>query len=302
MKIGITGGSGFIGSYLSRAIAERGDEAIIFSRKTFLPGHLRNIKGISLITSQIPQSEDLEKLDILINLSGESVVGGRWSDARKALLRFSRVDYTKELLNQLKNSSKKPQVFISGSAIGYYGMYEDGSNAFFEDSSPGNDFLAKLCVDWEAESLIADKLGIRTCILRTGIVLSPEAGALAQMIPPFKAFVGGALGSGKQYMSWIHIRDTINAILFLIDHEKCSGVFNIVSPKPLSNEDFSKELADALGRPCFMKVPGFTLELIYGEGADVILKGQKVYPKRLEEMGFQFLFPELSTCLKDLLN
>ncbi len=301
MKIGITGGTGFIGGYLSRAIVERGDEAIIFSRKTFLPTPLRDLPRVSLISTQIPSTSDLEKLDILVHLSGEPVMGGRWNEERKEALRFSRVDYTRELIQNLKKSSKYPLAFLSGSAIGYYGMFEDGNHTFDEDSPAGDDFLAKLCVDWEQASLATESLGIRTCLLRTGIVLSPEAGALSQMIPPFKAFVGGPLGSGKQMMSWIHIQDMIRGILFLIDSES-KGIYNLTAPYPVPNEEFSKDLASALNRPCLFRVPGLAIEVLYGEGANVVLKGQKVVPKRLQEEGFLFKFPELKKSLADLLK
>jgi uncharacterized protein len=301
MKIGITGGSGFIGGYLSRALAFRGDSVIIFSRKPSLPPSLKNQKGISLVSAQLPSKNDLENLDVLINLSGEPVMGGRWSETRKDLLSRSRIEYTRELLNNLKLTSKPPATFIAGSAIGFYGMHTDATLSFDESSSPGDDFLSKLCIEWEKESLVAEGLGIRTCLLRTGIVLSPESGALAQMLPPFRAFVGGPIGSGKQVMSWIHIEDMVNSILFLIDNAVTKGVFNITSPEPVTNEDFSQKLAKTINRPCFMKVPSFAIEALYGEGANVVLLGQKVYPKRLEEEGFKFKYKDLGECLRNLL-
>ena len=302
MKIGITGGSGFIGGYLSIALASRGDSVIIFSRKSNLPPLLKNQKDISLVSGKIPSQKDLENLDVLINLSGEPVMGGRWSEGRKELLSRSRIEYTRELINNLKLTTKLPTTFIAGSAIGFYGMHTDGNLSFDENSSPGEDFLSELCVEWEKESLVAENLGIRTCILRTGIVLSPENGALAQMLPPFRAFVGGPIGSGKQVMSWIHIQDMVNSILFLIDNTTIKGVFNITAPEPVTNEEFSQKLAKTINRPCFMKVPSFAIEALYGEGANVVLLGQKVYPKRLEETGFKFKFKDLGECLKNLLT
>jgi len=302
MIIGITGGSGFIGRYLSKALAFRGDSVKIFSRKPSLPTSLKNQKGISLVSGKLPSKNDLENLDVLINLSGEPVMGGRWSQARKEMLSSSRIDYTRELLLNLKETSKPPSTFIAGSAIGFYGMHTDGILGFDESSSPGDDFLSRLCVEWEKESLVAESLGIRTCILRTGIVLSPESGALAQMLPPFRAFVGGPIGSGKQIMSWIHIEDMVNSIVFLIDTVTNKGVFNITSPEPVTNEEFSQKLAKAINRPCFMKIPSFAIEALYGEGANVVLLGQKVFPKRLEEAGFYFNFRDLEKCLKSLFN
>ncbi len=302
MKIGITGGSGFIGGYLSKALASRGDSVIIYSRKSSLPSSLKNVNRVSLVTGQIPSTSDLEDLDVLINLSGEPVMGGRWSDSRKQLLSKSRIEYTHELLKNLKECKNKPSTFLAGSAIGFYGLHSDGSLEFDENSSPGTDFLANLCVEWEKASQEAVSLGIRTCILRTGIVLSPEHGALAQMLPPFRAFVGGPIGSGKQSMSWIHIQDMIDSMIFLIDNQTANGIFNLVAPEPVTNEEFSKKLAMSINRPCFMKVPSFAIEALYGEGANVVLLGQKVFPKKLEEMGYTFKFKELGGCLKNLLN
>ncbi|MBK8398263.1 MAG: TIGR01777 family protein [Leptospiraceae bacterium] len=193
------------------------------------------------------------------------------------------------------------KVFIQGSAIGYYGMYESSDPICREDSNAGEDFLAKLCVDWENAALRAEKLGIRTVLIRTGVVLSPENGALAQMLTPFKLFVGGPLGNGKQFLSWIHFTDMVRGILFLMENSHAKGAFNFTSPKPCSNKEFSNMLGTVLSRPSFMAVPSFAITALYGEGAEVILKGQNVLPARLLESGYKFQFPELKLALENLL-
>ncbi len=302
MKIAIVGGSGFIGRNLAKSLSSAGEEVFIFSRKNNLPPELASLPKIHLVSTSKPDAKDLEGLDALINLAGESVIGERWTDARKKLLRSSRVDFTKAILDELAKVKVKPKVFLQGSAIGFYGMYDSDRPIFSEEAKPGEDFLAKLCVDWETEALRAKELGIRTILIRTGIVLSPESGALQQMLLPFKMFVGGPLGNGKQYMSWIHISDMIGAIQFLINHPGAEGAFNFTSPNPCSNEIFSTVLGKVMGRPSFLKVPGFTLTALYGDGAEVILKGQNVIPKRLTEFNYQFQFPELKPALENLLR
>jgi uncharacterized protein len=302
MKIGIIGGSGFIGSFLANAIVEKGDSVVIFSRKSTLPPPLRNKPGITLTTAQIPLIEDLEKLDVLINLAGESIIGERWSEKRKAELHFSRIEVSNALFKNLQQAKKLPLTYLGGSAIGFYGAYDDGTNSFTEDSPPGSDFLSKLSIDWENANSQIESLGIRTIYLRTGVVLSPHGGALAQMLLPFKAFVGGVISPGTQMMSWIHIVDAVQSILHLVYNDENKGIFNIVSPNPTSNEEFSNLLAESLNRPCLFKIPKFTLELMYGEGACVVLKGQKVLPKRLLESSYKFQYPDLKLALNDLLK
>ncbi len=301
MKIAIFGGSGFIGRNLTKALSQSGEEVFIFSRKNSLPSELKGLEKVQLIVNSKPLSETLEGIDIVINLAGESVVGERWTKERMAALRTSRVDFTKEIIDAIEKLKIKPKVFLQGSAIGFYGMHNGATPIFSDKDKCGDDFLAKLCVDWESEALRAKEKGIRTVLLRTGIVLSPESGALEKMLLPFKMFVGGPLGNGKQYMSWIHINDMVGAIRFLLSHPTAEGPFNLTSPKPCSNEDFSSVLGRVLGRPSFMKVPEFSLKALYGDGADVIIKGQNVIPAKLIALDYQFQFPELKTALENLL-
>ena len=301
MKIAIVGGSGFIGRNLAKALHRAGEEVIIFSRKNSLPQELMGLANIHLVSTSKPSAKDLEGVEALVNLAGESVVGEKWSDKRKEALRTSRVDFTRSIVEELAKVKVKPKVLLQGSAIGYYGMHETGKPVFSEDAKSGEDFLAKLCVDWEEEANRTKDLGLRTVLIRTGIVLSPESGAMQQMLLPFKMFVGGPLGNGKQYMSWIHLADMIGAIQFLLANPKAEGAFNFTAPNPCSNEEFSTVLGKVLGRPSFMRVPSFPLIALYGEGAEVILKGQNVIPSKLTALGYQFQFSELKNALEDLL-
>lgn len=302
MKIAIVGGSGFIGRNLAKALHRAGEEVIIFSRKNSLPQELMGLANIHLVSTSKPSAKDLEGVDALVNLAGESVVGEKWTDKRKEALRTSRVDFTRSIVEELAKVKVKPKVFLQGSAIGFYGMHETGNPVFSEDAKSGEDFLAKLCVDWEEEANRMKEFGVRTVLIRTGIVLSPESGAMQQMLLPFKMFVGGPLGNGKQYMSWIHLADMIGAIQFLLANPKAEGAFNFTAPNPCSNEEFSTVLGKVMGRPSFMRVPSFPLIALYGEGAEVILKGQNVIPTKLTALNYQFQFPELKPALEDLLK
>jgi uncharacterized protein len=302
MKIAIIGGSGFIGRNLAKELQKLGNEILIFSRKKILPSDLFGLPSIRLVSTSKPLATDLEGVDVLVNLAGESVIGDKWTDSRKQVLRTSRVEFTQDIVLELAKLKTKPKVFIQGSAIGYYGMHEAGEPLCNESTKPGDDFLARLCVEWEKAALPAKDLGIRTILLRTGVVISPENGALQQMLTPFKLFVGGPLGSGKQYLSWIHIEDMIQGIIFLIMNSNAEGIFNFTAPNPCSNKEFSNTLGNVISRPSFLPVPSFAIIALYGEGAEVILKGQNVIPERLLEIKYQFRFPELKQALENLLN
>lgn len=221
----------------------------------------------------------------------------------KEEIRSSRVDYTESLVSSIsKIADTLPKVLIQGSAIGYYGSYDDNTENFSEHSSYGKDFLASLCVDWETAAEPISKLGIRLVQVRTGVVLSPQGGALKSMLPSFRLGLGGPLGSGNQILSWIHIEDAVNAIIHLLENPNFSGPFNLVAPNSVSNKIFSKTLAGILKRPAVFKVPATVLKILFEEGADVILKGQKVAPEKLQKSGFSFLYPELEAALQNLLR
>ncbi|MDV6235444.1 TIGR01777 family oxidoreductase [Leptospira ellisii] len=303
MKIGIAGGTGLIGSALTSRLIERGEKVRIFSRSPQFPRIFVGKANVEISSSLALKKEDLEDLDGIINLAGSPIVGTRWNESVKNLIRSSRIEYTQKLVESIDRIAGTPlKFYFQGSAIGYYGSYDNDIGSFTENSVAGDDFLASLSKEWESSFERIRPSGIRLCTLRTGVVLSLAGGALKKMLPPFKLGLGGPIGTGNQIMSWIHINDIVNAILFLIDHDNLSGTFNLVSPSPVSNEFFSNVLAETLNRPSYFRVPTFVIRRMFGEGADVILKGQSVLPTKLLEAGFNFDFPELDSALRDLLR
>jgi uncharacterized protein (TIGR01777 family) len=300
MKVFMTGGSGFVGTYLSRELARQGCEVTILSRKeTPNPPDEPRIRFLTGDpTREGPWMAAAAEHDWIINLAGASVFT-HWSEAKKREIHDSRVQTTRNLVAALKQGDRR-QLFCSTSAIGYYGSR--GDEELFEDSPPGDDFLAKLAREWEEEALKAQDLGIRTVVTRFGIVLGKGGGALQQMARAFKMFLGGHLGSGEQWFSWIHQEDHARAFLFVRDHQEIAGVVNFTSPQPVRNRELTQALGRALGRPTFMPAPAFLVRLFLGEFAEVVLSGQKVLPKRLLEAGFDFRFPDIDQALKDLLG
>jgi uncharacterized protein (TIGR01777 family) len=239
--------------------------------------------------------EALDNYDLFINLAGANIFR-RWDEDYKKLLRDSRINTTRNLVDAMTGNA----TLLSASAVGYYGMTED--EELDESSGPGNDFLAQLAVDWENEALEASSKGARVVITRFGVVLGRDGGALAQMIRPFKFFAGGPIGSGRQWMSWIHIVDLCRAALFAAENEEIHGPINLCAPGPIRNGDLAKEIGKILGRPSFMPAPGFIVSLAMGEFGSVILKGQRVVPGKLQKHGFSFNFPDIKSALSDLLR
>ncbi|MDI7206402.1 TIGR01777 family oxidoreductase [Leptospira santarosai] len=302
MNIGIAGGTGLVGRALALRLLEAGHAVRIFSRSSEVPIFFRNRKNLEIAGGDFPKPERLEGLDGIVNLAGAPIVGVRWTEKVKEEIRSSRVNYTENLVSSIsKIAGTPPKVFIQGSAIGYYGSFENETVDFSESSAPGTDDLASLCVDWETASEPLTKLGIRLVPIRIGIVLSPYGGALKKMLSPFRLGLGGPIGSGRQFFSWIHIEDMIGAIVYLLENPNLSGAFNLAAPNPVNNEVFSKTLAHILKRPAFFRVPATILKILYQEGAEVILKGQKVVPERLQKSGFTFLYPKLDAALQNLL-
>jgi uncharacterized protein (TIGR01777 family) len=240
----------------------------------------------------------VDEADAVIHLAGENLFGKRWSAKQKDVLRRSRIEPTTKLATLV--AQRKPSCFISASAVGYYGASEDAS--FHEGSAPGKDFLAQLCVDWEASTAPAVSAGVRCAIIRTGVALGQGGGALAQMLTPFKLGVGGPLGSGRQWVSWIHVADLAALYTFILEHPHASGVFNGSAPSPARMKEFSSALGHALHRPAVLPVPGFALKLALGEVADVLLTGQCVKPRRAMEAGFTFRFPEINQAMTDIVG
>ncbi|GAB4581555.1 MAG: TIGR01777 family oxidoreductase [Anaerolineales bacterium] len=307
MKTIITGGSGSIGRKLTQHLAQHGHEVVILSRNpakvTGLPKGARAVKWDARTAEGWLAEAD--GADAIVNLAGENLAGSgffpsRWTDERKRIIRESRLNAGKAVTEAVESVSNKPKVVVQASAIGFYGPR--GDEPLTEISSAGNDFLANLCKEWEAATTSVEKHGVRRAVIRTGIYLTPDDGALKRLLLPYQMFAGGPFGNGQQYYSWIHPTDQVEAIRFIIENSKASGAFNLTAPEPLKNKDFGKTLGKVLGRPSFMPVPRFALQIAFGEVVTVVFDGQRVVPKHLQELGYSFKFPTLETALKDLLK
>lgn len=301
MKIFITGGTGFVGMTLTRKLVEQGHHVTVLTRK--ITKDHKNKKGVSFLEGDPVKKGAWQNTvadhEAFINLAGASIFK-RWSKKAKALMRDSRVLTTQNLVEALKDRKGKETILISTSAVGYYGFH--GDEVLEESSAPGNDYLASLGTEWEAAALQAENHGVRVVICRLGIVLGKDAGALGQMIPLFKIGLGSPLGSGDQWFSWIHEQDLANIYLFILGSKDLAGPVNCTAPEPVTNREFTQALGEALRRPIFMpSVPGFVIRIVKGEFGTVLLKGQRVIPKKLSEAGFHFEFPRIRDALDDLI-
>lgn len=298
MKILITGASGLVGKELQKSFAEKGYEMLLASRSE--PKDDKHIQWT--IEEGFSEPERLEGIDVVVHLAGENVSGGiRWTDEKKKAIRDSRVLGTRNVVDAISKLKKKPHTFIASSAIGFYG--ERGDEEVTESSAAGDNFLAGVCKEWEAESRRAEDAGIRTVLLRTGIVLSKDGGALGTMLTPFKLGVGGVVGSGKQWMSWISMEDEIAIINYAIENENIRGAVNAVAPNPVTNEEFTKTLGEVLYRPTFIPLPEFAVSMIFGEMGDaLLLASTKVIPKRLEDARFEFKHPNLKEAIESAVS
>jgi len=301
MRVIITGGTGLIGRALAQALVLRGDEAIILSRD---PGRVTGFPETVQVMGWDGQTSGgwgslVDASTAIVNLAGESIAAGRWTAERKQRIRDSRLNAGKAVEQAVRAAPDKPRVVIQSSAVGYYGPRDDQPVA--EDSAPGDDFLAQVCVDWEDSTRPVGDVGVRRAIIRTGVVLSTSAGALPRMLLPFRFFVGGPLGNGRQVLPWIHLDDEIAAIQFLIDREDASGPFNLTAPKPVTNAEFSQSLGHVMGRPAVVPTPAFALRLAFGEMATIVLDGQRAIPQRLGELGYPFHYPDPESALRALL-
>jgi hypothetical protein len=300
MKVFLTGGTGFVGSFLSRELLLQGHEITILTRKKEPPaspgGRTRFVTGDPKAAG--PWMAEVPQHDWIINLAG-ATISTKWTAEAKKMLYDSRVLTTRNLVAALEKGDRR-QLFCSTSAPGYYGPR--GEEELTEASPPGQDFLASLALDWEAEALKAQDLGVRTVITRFGVVLGKDGGMLGQLVPIFRKFLGGPVGDGQQWLSWIHQTDLARAFLFLPEHPELTGPVNFTSPNPVRNLDFAKALGRALGRPAFMPAPAFMMRLVLGEFADVILSGQKVLPQKLLAADFLFTYPTIDQALQNLLG
>jgi uncharacterized protein (TIGR01777 family) len=279
MKVLVLGASGFVGRHLAAALRERGDE----------------VTSISLRDPQAA-ADAAAAFDAVVNLAGEPIAQ-RWSAVVKRRIEESRVDLPRRFLDALSQRERQTKIYVSASAIGYYGTSQ--TETFVEESSAGNDFLARVCIAWEREARRASDLGMRVALVRTGVVLSADGGALAKMLPPFRLGMGGRVGSGRQWLSWIHVKDLVGIYLMALD--RADGPVNASAPNPLTNGDFTETLASALQRRAILPAPTVALRMMFGEGATVLLAGQRVLPRRTQELGYRFEFPDLKGALADLL-
>jgi uncharacterized protein (TIGR01777 family) len=303
MKLVVAGGTGFIGSRLCRQLADEGHSLTLLIRSISAPADSPNQTSIpwqpgSPGAWEHILEEVLENADGVINLAGEPIAVKRWSAAQKRRLRSSRIDTTRALVTAIGKAKKKPAFLLNASAVGYYGPR--GDEVITEESKPGGDFLAGLCSDWEQEAKRAEIYGIRVIRLRTGIVLG-KGGALAKMVPPFKLFIGGPLGSGKQRMPWIHLEDEIGMIQFLMENSSARGAVNACAPNPVTMKEFCRTLGSVLNRPCWAPVPAFALRLLLGEMAEMLVTGQRAVPAAAERLGYRFRHPELREALENIL-
>lgn len=294
-RVLVTGVSGPIGTALLPSLKSRGYEVT------------RLVRGTATGADQIPWNpsepiapEKVSGFDAVIHLAGESIVG-RWTKTKKIKIRESRVAGTTALAEALAQATTKPQVFVCSSAIGYYG--DRGSEVLYETSNPGVGFLPDVCREWEAATQAAAKAGIRTVQMRTGVVLSPQGGALGKMLPPFKMGVGGKIGDGRQWMSWIDVQDMVGATHHILKSDLLQGPVNLVAPRPVTNEEFTKTLGSVLSRPAILPVPAFAVKLAFGEmGETVLLGSQRVEPTQLVMSGYPFRFSTLRASLENILK
>jgi len=315
MRAVLLGGTGFIGSALAARLLERGYDVVITTRKPQREMGMFREAGradparliFAAWDSKSPKDwvEYLDGADACVNLVGENIAGERWTSAYKERLRQSRLNAGRLVCEAMDAVRNKPRMLVQCSAIGYYGPRGDEILSEDEADTParGPSFLAELARAWEASTLPVEELGVRRVVIRTGVVLGRGGGALEKIIPAFRLFAGGPLGAGRQWFSWIHLQDVVDAICHLIATESCRGVFNLTAPAPATMKDYCRALGHALHRPSWLPIPAFSLKLMLGDMADeLLLNGQRVVPKRLLASGYAFAFPQLDAALRDLLS
>ena len=306
MRVTVTGATGLIGPHVIAALQQRGAQVSVLTRdaerarKSLGEAGLAPVEAFDwdLLHEPAP-AQALEGRDAVVHLAGENVAQ-RWSESAKRAIRESRVTGTRNLLAGLRAAASAPRTLVSSSAIGYYGAH--GEEPLDEDAPPGGDFLAEICVEWEREAAKAAELELRVVLVRTGVVLDKNGGALEKMLPPFRLGVGGPVAGGRQFISWIHRDDVVGMIVAALGDERWSGPVNATAPEPLSNRDFSRALGRALKRPALLPVPGVALQLLYGEMAEIVTEGARVVPAKPLVLGYEFLHPQLDEALSAALG
>ena len=303
MTIVLSGGTGFIGKALVKRLLEAGHTVMLLSRR---PERSRQSGTESLqIISWDGRTlgawvQGINGADAVINLAGETIAEKRWTAAQKAKILKSRIEATRALVSAIAQVKKRPSVLVNASAVGYYGDVESGDVT--ESHPKGKGFLADVCEQWEQEARKAEALGVRVVLLRTGIVLEKEGGALAKMLPPFKLFIGGPLGCGRQWIPWVHREDVIGAILFALERSRLSGAVNVTAPEPATMKQFCAALGKVIHRPSWAPVPAFALQVLLGEMSEMLLTGQRAIPQKLETSGYRFRYPNLEETLRAIFS
>lgn len=294
-RILITGGTGFIGKELCPRLLNRGDRLWVYSRQP--PENVKAICGRVEAVNDLDSLRSDSGFDAVINLAGEGIADKRWSSSRKQALRDSRIRLTEQLVDLARTWEKLPEVMVSGSAVGFYG--DQGAAPVTENTAPHDEFTHRLCNDWEKAAMALAGNNTRVCLSRTGVVAGPGGGFLQRMLLPFKLGLGGRLGSGEQYMPWVHRTDVVNALIWMLDTETAQGPYNVVSPNPVTNAEFTRTLGKVLHRPTPFPAPAPVLKVALGEMARLLLTGQNARPERLVNEGFVFRFEDLESALKD---
>lgn len=300
MKIVLAGATGFIGQRLVQQLQQGGHSLTLLTRhraisnQTSTPFALWDAKTVG------DWARHIDGADAVINLAGEPIAAKRWTHAQKERILSSRLNSTGAIVDAIAKAAKKPEVLINASAVGYYGDVKEGEVT--ESHPPAEDFLGTTCARWEQAAREAERSGVRVVLVRTGIVLEQNGGALKKMLLPFRLFAGGPLGSGNQWFPWIHIDDEVGAIAFALANKNLSGPVNLAAPEPTTMREFCKAMGRAMGRPSWAPVPGFALQILLGEMSTMLLGGQKVVPKKLQEAGYRFKFPQLDVALRDVLR
>lgn len=298
MKVLITGGTGFIGRALTQHLNRQGYAVTVLSRN---PDKVAAVCGPGIdALGDLRQIKAKDAYQIIINLAGEPIFDARWTEARKKLIRDSRINLTEQLINSIERMTVKPELLISGSAIGYYG--DQGDTVLTEQSPPHPDFSHRLCADWEQAAKKAEQFGVRVCLIRTGLVIAGDGGLLKRMLLPFRLGLGGRLGSGRQWMSWIHREDWVAIAQTMIADTSMQGAYNATAPNPVTNSEFAQTLARSLNRPALLPVPACLLKTLLGEMSELVLGSQRVMPERLLAQGFEFRYPDLVSALNQVLH